>query len=104
MTIDRTLEGRPLDEWIALAEFCRWLHVEPSWVVGLVDAGVLEPRGPAPEAWSFPAGDLMRARRVVRLVDDLGVNVVGAAVILDLVEERRALERRLRMLERLLEE
>lgn len=104
MTIDRILEGRPLDEWIALAEFCRWLRVEPAWVIELVDAGVLEPRGPAPDAWSFPAGDLLRARRVVRLVDDLGVNVPGAAVILDLIEERSALERRLRMLERLLEE
>jgi chaperone modulatory protein CbpM len=104
MTTDLTFQGRPLDEWIAIAEFCHWLRVEPSWVVELVDAGVLEPRGADPDAWSFPAADLLRARRVARLVDDLGVNLVGAAVILDLVEERRALERRLRQLERLLEE
>jgi chaperone modulatory protein CbpM len=105
-TIDRILEGQALDDsaWIALGDFCAWLHVERTWVFELVEAGVLEPRGPSPEAWSFPAADLARARTVERLVHDLGVNLVGAAVILDLVAERQRLERRLRQLERLLEE
>jgi chaperone modulatory protein CbpM len=104
--IERIFEGQPLDEsaWITVRDFCAWLHVERTWVVDLVEAGVLEPRGTSPEAWSFPADDLARARMIVRLVSDLGVNLEGAAVILDLVEERRVLERRLRQLERLLDE
>jgi len=77
--------------------------VDRHWVVELVDAGVIEPRGPAPEAWSFPASALMRARATARLVNDLGVNLAGVALILDLIEERRQLERRLDELERLLE-
>jgi chaperone modulatory protein CbpM len=103
--IDRILEGQMLDEsaWLDIGEFCAFLHVERHWVLELVDAGVLEPRGPSPDAWSFPASALVRARATSRLVDDLGVNLAGVALILDLLEERRQLERRLDALERLLE-
>ena len=105
-TLDRILEGTPLDEstWVEVGDFCAWLHVERHWVASLVEAGVLEPRGAAPESWSFPASDLARVRALARLVRDLDVNLAGAAVILDLLEERRRLERRLALLERLLDE
>jgi chaperone modulatory protein CbpM len=104
--LDRILEGTPLDEstWIEVGDFCAWLHVERHWIASLVEAGVLEPRGAAPESWSFPASDLMRVRAAARLVRDLDVNLAGAAVILDLLEERRRLERRLALLERLLDQ
>jgi chaperone modulatory protein CbpM len=99
--IERVLEGQMLDEssWLELREFCACLRVEPGWVGQLVAAGVLEPRGPSPEAWSFPASALARVRVTVRLVEGLGVNLAGAAVILDLTEQRRGLERRLCQLE-----
>ena len=104
-SIDRILEGQALDEaaWLGIAELCAHLQVEQGWIVELVDAGVIEPRGPAPDAWSFPASALVRARATSRLVSDLGVNLAGVALILDLLEERRRLERRLAELERLLE-
>jgi chaperone modulatory protein CbpM len=105
-TLERILEGSPIDEsaWIAVGDFCAWLRVDRHWVASLVEAGVIEPRGAAPEAWAFPASDLVRVRAVVRLVRDLDVNLAGAALIVDLVEERRRLERRIALLERLLEE
>ncbi len=105
-TIDRIIQGLPLAEsdWIGVGDFCAWLSVERHWVVSLVEAGVLEPRGAAPESWSFPASDLARVRAAARLVRDLDVNLAGAAVILDLLEERRRLEHRLALLERLLED
>ncbi len=103
-SIDRILEGQMLDEtaWFDIGQLCTYLRVERHWIVELVDAGVIEPRGPAPEAWSFPASALVRARATARLVNDLGVNLAGVALILDLIEERRRLERRLEELERLL--
>ena len=104
-SIDRILEGQPLDDgaWLDIGQFCAYLQVEQHWIVELVDAGVIEPRGAAPDAWSFPASALARARATSRLVSDLGVNLAGVALILDLLEERRRLERRLEELERLLE-
>ena len=99
-------EGQPLEACAALAigEFCARLHVEPSGVIALVEAGVIEPAGAAPESWVFPASELLRARVAARLIRDLGVNAEGVAIILDLVEQRRALEQRLRLLEQLLDE
>lgn len=103
--IDRIVEGQMLDEsaWLEIGDFCAYLRVERHWVSQLVEAGVLEPRGAAPDTWSFPASALVRARATARLVNDLGVNLAGAAVILDLIEERDRLERRLAQIERLLD-
>ena len=55
-TLDRILEGTPLDEstWIEVGDFCAWLSVERHWVASLVEAGVLEPRGAAPECLVVP--------------------------------------------------
>jgi chaperone modulatory protein CbpM len=105
-TREETVAGQMLDEtvWIEFTAFCAALHVERSWVVELVDNGLLEPRGADPQAWRFPASALPRARSTARLVNDLGVNLAGAAVILDLLEERRRLLARLRQLERALGE
>jgi chaperone modulatory protein CbpM len=105
-TIDRILEGQMLDEtvWLECSDFCATLQIERRWVVELVDSGLLEPRGADPEVWSFPASAIVRVRAVERLVNDLGVNLAGAAVILDLLEERRRLLGRLRQLERALDE
>lgn len=104
-TFDRIIEGQMLDEsaWLEIGEFCAYLRVERHWVTELVEAGVIEPRGTVPEAWSFPASAIVRARATARLVNDLGVNLAGAAVILDLIEERDRLERRLAEIERLLD-
>jgi len=104
-TFDRIIEGQMLDESASLeiGEFCACLRVERHWVVELVEAGVIEPRGTAPDAWSFPASAIVRARATARLVNDLGVNLAGAAVILDLIEERDRLVRRLEEIERLLD-
>jgi chaperone modulatory protein CbpM len=103
-SIDRIFEGQMLDDttWLEIGDLCAYLSVERNWVVELVDAGVLEPRGLEPEAWSFPASALTRARATARLTQDLGVNLAGVAVILDLVDERRRLMRRVEELERLL--
>lgn len=104
MENERILVGQILDEssWLEFGEFCTRLHVERSWVMELVDAGVIEPQGVEPEAWLFPASALLRARVTSRLIEDLGVNLEAAALILDLLEERRQLEFRLRQLEQLL--
>jgi chaperone modulatory protein CbpM len=105
-TSDQILEGQMLDEtvWLECSDFCATLQIERRWVVELVDSGLLEPRGENPDAWCFPASALARVRSTARLVNDLGVNLAGVAVILDLLEERRQLLARLRQLERAFEE
>jgi chaperone modulatory protein CbpM len=97
---------RPLGEgdWIAVREVCRLCLIDMTAVVELVELGVVSSRGPSPEEWMLPAASLPRLRVAGRLMRDLGVNVTGAALAVELLEDRGELERRLRRLERLIHE
>ena len=85
------------DDWLRIDEICTRLSVERQWIVELVELGALDPQGGRePSAWVFQRRELPRVRAMTRLVTDLGVNLTGAAIILDLVEERRRLLAQLR--------
>ena len=100
------LDARLLGEgdWIAATEVCRVCVIDMSVVVELVELGVVVSRGASPEEWLVPAASLPRLRVAGRLMRDLGVNVTGAALVVELLESRGELERRVRRLERLVHE
>jgi len=85
---------------VRLTEICRACDVRTETVVEMVEYGILEPTGEEGAGWSFRADSLRRVRTVVRLQRDLDINLAGAALALDLLEEVEALRRRLRALER----
>ena len=91
----KDLRGTLLDERavFTLRELCRMCDVHAELVIEMVDEGVLQPRGAAPENWRFPGHAVTRAHKALRLTRDLRVNWPGAALALDLLEE---LERRRR--------
>jgi chaperone modulatory protein CbpM len=91
-------------DWIGASEICQLCRIELTAVVELADLGVVSPRGYAPEQWQFPASELSRLRTAGRLMRDLGLNVSGAALAVELLEQQHNLERRLRRLERLAHE
>ena len=88
-------------DWIAAAEFCRLCRLDLDAVVELADLGLVVPRGYSPQEWQLPAAALPRLAMVGRLMRDLGVNVSGAALAVELLEAQRHLERQIRHLERL---
>jgi chaperone modulatory protein CbpM len=97
-----------LDGSLTLIEFCSYAQLPRQHVIDMIEAGVLEPLGDMTdellEDWCrFAAHDLRRARIARRLMNDLGVNLDGAAMILDLIEERDALHSQIGMLEKMLE-
>jgi chaperone modulatory protein CbpM len=100
------LDARLLGEgdWIAVTEVCRLCLIEMPAVVELVELGVVVSRGASPDEWLVPAASLPRLRVAGRLMRDLGVNVTGAALAVELLEARSELERRIRRLERLVHE
>jgi chaperone modulatory protein CbpM len=100
------LDARLLGEgdWIPATEVCRVCVIDMSVVVELVELGVVVSRGASPEEWLVPAASLPRLRVAGRLMRDLGVNVTGAALAVELLEARGELERRVRRLERLVHE
>lgn len=90
------LAGEIVDEdaTLTLAELCRACDAGEDWIMGLVAEGILEPRNRAGTEWRFPGVSLRRARIVMRLQRDLGVNLSGAALAVDLIEEIRCLRGR----------
>jgi chaperone modulatory protein CbpM len=88
-------------DWIGAVEICRLCRLELEDVVELAELGLIAPRGYVPEQWQLPAAALPRLATAARLMRDLGVNVSGAALAVELIEAQRELERRIRRLERL---
>jgi chaperone modulatory protein CbpM len=89
-------------DWIAAGEICRLCRLELDTVAELADLGVIRPRGQGPEHWQLPAAALPRLALIGRLMRDLGIDVGGAALAMELLEVQRDLERRIRRLEQLM--
>ena len=79
-----------------LVELCRSCSVQAEFIEALVKEGILEPSGRRGRHWCFPASSLRRTRVTLRLQQDLGVNLAGAALALDLLERIEQLEAHLR--------
>lgn len=81
---------------LTLDALCRACGTEADQLLALVDEGVLTPIGAQRSGWRFSGVQLRRARVAVRLQRDLGVNVAGAALALELLDELDDLRARLR--------
>jgi chaperone modulatory protein CbpM len=94
---EKILTGVLLDERVelSLSEICQACSGSSSWVIELVDEGVLEPSGMEQSQWRFSGTSLARARVAKRLQEDLDINLAGIALALDLMEEIEALRTRL---------
>jgi chaperone modulatory protein CbpM len=80
---------------LTLEELCHACSMQSDWIVTLVEEGVLEPRGQSQSSWRFTGAQLRSALTIVRLQRDLGVNLAGAALALELLDEIETLRRRL---------
>lgn len=83
---------------LTLAEICRACAVQTEFIVELVEEGVLEPVGQEPQRWRFTYTHLRRVRVASHLQRDLRVNLAGAALGLELLDEIEALRARLQVM------
>ena len=70
-----------------ITEICTLCRVEREVVREMVNEGVLVPEGTSPETWRFNGVAVKRIQVTLRLQNDLRVNLPGAALALDLLEE-----------------
>ncbi|MFQ5598587.1 MAG: chaperone modulator CbpM [Nitrospiria bacterium] len=70
-----------------LSEVCGHFSVQTEWIASLVEEGILDPEGSQPRQWRFSAESCRRIGMVLRLQRDLGVNLSGVALVLDLLDE-----------------
>lgn len=87
-------------ETLTLEGLCRFCQADEAWVIELVEEGILEPRGASVRQWRFEGVSIARARRARRLSRDLGINTPGIAMVLQLLDERAEILRRLARHER----
>ena len=99
MTEHTPLRGQLIEEetLVTLDELCGACTVRSEEVLTLVREGVIDPVDGPPRAsdqWQFHVTSIRRVRTVVRLQRDLGVNLPGAALALELLDRIAELERR----------
>ena len=98
------LSGDILDERteVSVADLCRMFAVEEQHIVALVEEGVLGARDAVliefdKTEWRFRGTEVRRVRIALRLERDLGINVPGVALVLELLEELEQLRRERRV-------
>jgi chaperone modulatory protein CbpM len=95
MVTDKTLTGQVLEDYelVSIGDLCRSCTVEIETVTLLVDEGILDPIGSAVENWQFTVTSLRRVKTAIHLQRDLGVNLAGAALALELLDQIADLRR-----------
>ena len=95
---EKTLIGEICDECdeITVIELCRICSVDEELVSELIAEGILEPTSSLPDTTALPYSSVRRTRTVIRMQRDLGVNLPGAALALELIEHIHLLQTRIR--------
>ncbi len=74
-----------------LQEFCVFCNQTTDLIIEMIDEGLIVPTGSRPEQWRFGLREIIRVQTAQRLICDLQVNMAGAALALDLLEELEAI-------------
>lgn len=93
----KPLSGSVVNEQteITVVELCEHCSVDPQTVDELIAEGILEPSD-AGNPTRLPYSSVRVTSTVIRLQRDLGVNLAGAALALDLLEDIDRLRAKLR--------
>lgn len=96
ITSEKVLVGQVLEEShkVTIDDLCRICTVEIETVTLLVSEGILDPIGDDQNQWQFRIDSLRRVKTVTHLQRDLGVNLPGAALALELMDQIEELKRR----------
>lgn len=76
---------------LSLSELCRMCGASIELITEMVEEGIVDPAGCDPQHWNFTGEAVQRVQVVRRLTEDLRVNLPGAALALELMDELDAL-------------
>ncbi|MEE9412464.1 MAG: chaperone modulator CbpM [Methylococcales bacterium] len=89
------LSGIVMDETqaVSLAELCSCCSLPAEQVVSMIEHGIVEPieSRVTISHWQFSGESVLRIQTAIRLNRDLGVNLAGAALALELLDEVKVL-------------
>ncbi len=81
---------------ITIVELCEFCSIETKLVDDMIDEGLLEPTGGHSEKRRLPYSSVRRTRTAIHLQRDLGLNLAGAALALELLDRIENLRAQLR--------
>lgn len=81
---------------LSLEEFCHTIYIDHNIVIEMVECQLITPAGNKPEEWRFDSECLRRAKIALNLQRDLEVNLAGASLVLELLDQISELETELR--------
>ncbi|MGZ5007713.1 MAG: chaperone modulator CbpM [Methylobacter sp.] len=88
------------DDSLTLEQLCEACGVHAEWVISLVEESIIEPQGGEIHIWRFSGSSLVRVRSALRLQHDLGINLAGIALALDLMDELENMRAQLKTMKR----
>jgi chaperone modulatory protein CbpM len=94
-SFDECLPGEIFEEGavLSVADLARMFAVEERHIVALAEEGVITAVEINTTEWRFRGADIRRARIALRLERDLGINLPGVALALELLDELEPLRR-----------
>lgn len=94
----KSLAGQLCDDSdeITVVELCRICSVDEDLVGELIAEGILDPVNRLSGGTVLPYSSVRQTRTVIRMQRDLGVNLAGAALALELIDRIHALQSRMR--------
>jgi MerR family transcriptional regulator/heat shock protein HspR len=92
MTDDRLADDEPC---FVISVAAKMLDLHPQTLRYYEKAGLIEPHRTSGRVRLYSRRDIQKLRKVVRLTDDLGVNLAGVDVILNMTRRIKELQRKL---------
>jgi chaperone modulatory protein CbpM len=87
-----TMQASQRTPQLTISELCSTCAVQTDYIVELVQEGIITPAtGSNPETWRFTSLHVRHTKVAWRLQRDLGVNLPGAALALQLMQELETL-------------
>lgn len=83
---------------LTLLQACQAANASAEFLHALIEHGVIEPQGQAPQQWRFTSISISKIKRASRLQQDLGLNTAGAALALELLDQITELKQELALL------
>ena len=88
----RIVENEPR---LSMRQLCDACSVHAEYIIELVDEGFIEPSGMEKSHWCFNGLTITRVQKAKRLQQDLGINLAGVVLVIDLIDEIEYLRTRL---------
>ena len=85
------------DQLVSLTELCRNFALSAEQLLSMVEYGIIEPLDfqLSHTHWQFTGNNTLRVQRALRLQHDLDLNIAGAALAIELLDEIKLLRDRL---------